>query len=258
MGCRNLSSGGGPSSYIDQMTTIKGEETGLIEGYLKFFYDIPTPCPYGVGVIALYLQAQFGFIDEPLISAFIGAGFRRNGNSIYTMACLDCRQCRPIRLPVHKFAANRSQRRIMKKNSDVTISQTPFSVTYEKIRLLNTFFAARFSGRDNTAESYYGTFFANSITDTFEIEYRLADQLLGVAVVDRGSSWLNAVYFYFDPRFAARKPGIFNVLTLIEFCQHHDLDHLYLGYFIQPLPAMNYKGQFQPHEMLVEDKWRLS
>ncbi len=240
------------------MTTIKCEDTGLINGYLKYFYDIPTVCPYGVGDIAVYRQAQFGFVDDPLMSAFVEAGFRRNGNSIYTMDCPDCDACQAIRLPVNKFKANRSQRRIIKKNLDVTISQGPFSVTYEKIQLLNSFFNERFSGRDNTAESYYGTFFANTITDTFEIEYRLGENLLGVAVADMGNTWLNAVYFYFDPQFSARNLGIFNVLSMIDLCRKHDLEHLYLGYLIEPLPSMNYKGQFYPQERLVNGTWQHS
>ncbi len=240
------------------MTTIKRQDSGLINGYLKYFYDIPTVCPYGIGEIAVYRQSQFGFVDEPLMSAFIEAGFRRNGNAIYTMDCPDCRQCQPLRLPVNGFKANRSQRRIMKKNRDVTITSAPFSITYEKIALLNTFFNERFSGLDNTAESYYGSFFANTIADTFEIEYRLGKDLLGVAVVDMGNSWLNAVYFYFDPRFSARNPGIINILSMVDFCRQHDLDHLYLGYFIEALPSMNYKGQFRPQERLVDGSWRQS
>jgi arginine-tRNA-protein transferase len=238
------------------MTTIKRQESGLIDGYLKYFYDIPTVCPYGISDVAVYRQAQFGFVDDPLMTAFIEAGFRRNGNSIYTMECPDCRQCRPIRLPVAHFKANRSQRRILKKNEDLTMVPGPFSVTYEKIRLLNTFFAQRFAGRDNTAESYYGTFFANTITETFEIEYRLGKKLLGVAVVDMGESWLNAVYFYFDPQHAQRHLGIFNVLSMVEFCRRQELDHLYLGYLIEPLAAMNYKGQFHPHQLLVDGSWQ--
>jgi arginine-tRNA-protein transferase len=238
------------------MTTIKREDSGLLKGYLKYFYDIPTVCPYGISEVAVYRQAQFGFVDDPLMSAFIDAGFRRNGNSIYTMDCPDCRECQPIRLPVQEFKANRSQQRIRKKNSDVTITPVSFSLTYEKIRLLNTFFDTRFNGRDNTAESYYGTFFANSITETFEIEYRLGKQLLGVAVVDTSDLWLNAVYFFFDPQFSNRNLGIFNVLSLIEFCRKHSLEYLYLGYLIEPLSSMNYKGQFQPHQLLVDGIWQ--
>ncbi|PLX50162.1 MAG: arginyltransferase [Desulfobulbaceae bacterium] len=238
------------------MTTIKSNDSGLINGYLKYFYDIPTVCPYAVGDMAVYRQAQFGFVDELLMTAFIEAGFRRNGNSIYTMACPACGECRPIRLPVKEFKANRSQRRIIKKNQDITISTTPFAVTYEKINLLNTFFAHRFSGRDNTAESYYGTFFANTITETFEVEYRLGKELVGVAVVDIGNSWLNAVYFFFDSRRSHRHLGIFNILNMIDLCRRHDIDYLYLGYLIEPLSSMNYKAQFRPHQLLVNNAWQ--
>ncbi len=173
----------------------------LIGRYIKHFYDIPTHCPYEMSDIARYRQAQFGFVDDPLMNAFLASGFRRNGNTIYAMACPECDACRSLRVDPLLFKANRSQNRVLKKCSSVKAVVKELDMTKQKIDLLDQFFKMRFPNTENDAASYYGTFFVNSITDTYEVEYRIDDELMGVSIVDVGRLWLNAVYFYFDDKF---------------------------------------------------------
>ena len=51
----------------------------------------------------------------------IGAGFRRSGTQVYRPHCGSCNACESIRLPVNNFAASKSQKRIIKRNQDLTI-----------------------------------------------------------------------------------------------------------------------------------------
>lgn len=227
----------------------------LIGRYLKHFYDIPTHCPYGISNLARYRQAQFGFVDDPLMNAFLASGFRRNGNTIYTMGCPECDACRSLRLDSLLFKANRSQKRVLKKCKSVKAVVNGIEFSKEKIDLLDQFFASRFPGNDNDAASYYGTFFVNAITDTYEVEYRLDGELLGVAVIDVGRQWLNAVYFYFDDRFKSLSPGIYNILFLLDLCRKQDIRYLYLGYAIEGHQSMAYKTGFKPHEIFYENQW---
>ncbi len=227
----------------------------LIGRYLKHFYDIPTHCAYGLSDRALYRQAQFGFVDDPLMNAFLASGFRRNGNTMYTMGCPDCDACRSLRIDPRLFTPNRSQKRVLKKCNRVKTVVNPLEFTKEKIDLLDQFFASRFPGNDNDAANYYGTFFVNAITDTYEVEYRLDGELLGVAVIDAGRRWLNAVYFYFDDRFKSLSPGIYNILFLLDLCLKQDIRHLYLGYAIEGHQPMAYKKRFKPHEIFYGNRW---
>jgi arginine-tRNA-protein transferase len=229
--------------------------TVLIGRYLKHFYDIPTHCPYSMSDVARYCQAQFGFVDDPLMNAFLGSGFRRNGNTIYTMSCPDCDACRSLRVDPLVFKANRSQKRVLKKCSGIKAVVRELELTKEKIDMLDGFFASRFPGGENEAASYYGTFFINVITDTYEVEYRLDDELIGVAVIDVGRLWLNAVYFYFDARFNHLSPGIYNILFLMDLCRKQEIRHLYLGYAIEGHAPMAYKSSFKPHEIYYQDTW---
>ncbi len=230
----------------------------LLGRYIKHFYDIPTHCPYGMSDVARYRQAQFGFVDDALMNAFLTAGFRRNGNTIYTMACSDCDACRSLRVDPVQFKPNRSQKRVLKRCASVKAVVREFNVTKEKIDLLDHFFASRFPGGENDAASYYGTFFVNGITDTYEVEYTVDGELMGVSIIDVGTRWLNAVYFYFDDRFKQFSPGIYNILFLLDLCLKQDIEYLYLGYTIDGHSPMAYKNSFKPNEIYSDDVWHPS
>jgi len=190
------------------------------------------------------------------METLLAAGYRRNGNNVYAMRCPECRGCRPIRLAARHFSPNRSQRRTLSKNQDVTVELGPLAPNAEKIALLEKFFAHRFPGRHNSAVDYYAGFFLSYSDFSLEIRYLRGDHLIGVGIVDVGSSWLNAVYFFFDPDESRRSPGTFNILQLIDLCNENDLEHLYLGFTIAAIQAMRYKTAFLPHQLLIDGTWQ--
>lgn len=226
-----------------------------IEEYLPYFFDIEVECPYGMNETAVYRQQQFVSLPDPLFEKFLEAGFRRNGNTLYTMVCPSCRKCTPIRIEPSEFQPNRNQKRVMRRNEDLDISMNALKITEEKLALCGKFLETRFPGKGNSAVGYYGTFFANSVTSTLEIEYRFKEKLVGVGVVDIGEAWLNAVYFYFDPDEGKRSPGTFNITYLIELCRKNKIKKYYLGYLIRELQAMQYKQNFKPHYLLQNGVW---
>jgi arginine-tRNA-protein transferase len=229
---------------------------GIGENLEQYFVDITASCPYGLPESAMYHQAMFGALDSSTMGMFLANGYRRNGNCMYAMRCPDCKGCVPIRLDPYRFTANRNQRRVWKKNRDVSVGVAPLTMSDENLALLDRFLCSRFPEGKSTAESYYTGFFITSITRCFELRYRLGDDLLGVAVVDGSDQWLNAVYFYFDPDHARRSPGTLNILHLVNFCRSHRITPLYLGYWIESVQAMRYKTAFRPHELLIDDCWQ--
>ncbi len=229
---------------------------GIGESLEQYFVDITAGCPYGLPEKAVYHQALFGPVDTATMGLFLANGFRRNGNCMYCMRCPGCKGCVPIRMNPKDFRPNRNQRRVWKKNRDVTIGVAPLTMSDENLNLLDRFLSSRFPDGKSTAESYYSGFFITTITRCFEIRYRLGDKLLGVAVVDGSDRWLNAVYFYFDPDEAWRSPGTLNILHLVNFCRSHKINPLYLGYWIENVRAMQYKSAFRPHEILIDECWQ--
>lgn len=222
----------------------------------QYFYDLTAECPYGRSQVAVYRQARFGRLPAGLFAEFLAAGYRRNGDYLYTMVCPQCWACQPIRVQPQVFVPNRIQRRVAKLNADLVAMAGPLAPTQEKLALCDKFLARRYPGRGNTALDYYSGFFVNSIVDTFEVEYRLEGRLLGVAVIDLGGEAMNCVYFYFDPDEGKRSPGVFDLLYLLALARQHGIDYVYLGYWIENLSAMSYKSSFRPHQLLRDGEWR--
>ncbi|MCW8957384.1 MAG: arginyltransferase, partial [Gammaproteobacteria bacterium] len=80
-------------------------------------------------------------------------------------------------------------------------------------------------------------------------------RLLAVAVVDYMTNGLSAVYTFFDPDEDKRSLGTHAILQQIWLARLYNLPHLYLGYWIQEHPKMDYKGKFNALEILHKMRW---
>ena len=256
MSLRILAPGGSAISSIPE-GWANGVEWQTLEQQLgDCFFDIAAECPYGLPHKAIYRQGLFGPIPDHTMDAFLAAGFRRNGNTMYTMVCRECQGCVPIRLDPEEFVPNRSQRRTLVKNRDLTLATGPLQITPDRLALCDAFLRTRYPGRHSTAIDYYSGFFVNAVTNTMEVTYRLEGRLVGVGIVDITLASLNAVYFYFDPALARRGLGTYNILQLVELCRREEKEYLYLGYWIDRVAAMRYKAQFKPHSLLRGRSWQ--
>lgn len=238
------------------MSDLAGPYQHIIDQLENYFPETTAACPYGLPGPAVYRAAGVERIPAELMGVLLAAGFRRNGNTLYTMNCPDCQACRPIRLHPEQFQPNRSQRRTLKNNRDIVVELGPLAPTKEKLALLEKFFHHRYPARHNNAHDYYSGFFLSDAGFTLEATYRLAGELVGTAIIDLGAAWLSAVYFFFDPDQAGRSLGTFNILQLIELGRKHGLAELYLGYWIGEVRAMRYKAAFLPHQIFQEGQWQ--
>jgi len=232
------------------------EFNSLISRVGHLFIDIDIICPYGLPEVATFHQATFAPLSERAMELFLAAGYRRNGNSLYSMRCPDCSACIPIRLKISKFLPNRNQKRALRKNSDLTTEITPLAPNLENLELCDRFLEARYPKENNSARGYFKDFFLNNIISSGQIQYRHQGKLLGSGIVDIGYNWLNAVYFYFDPEESKRSLGTFNIMHLVEICLEWEIEYLYLGYLIHAVPAMNYKRNFRPHDIFRNGEWK--
>ncbi len=231
-------------------------EFELLERQLdRYFINMSMKCPYQLPYQATFYQALFGPLTDHIMELFLAAGYRRNGNSLYTMRCQSCDLCIPIRLHPTEFKPSRNQRRVLKKNQDVEVSFGPVQMNNENMKLCERFLRQRYPQKSNTALGYYSSFFLNHIVNSLEFHYRVGDRLLGNGIVDIGENWMNAVYFYFDTDEEKRSLGTFNILSMIDFCKQNGIEYLYLGYYIPKVSAMNYKKRFRPHYLREKDRW---
>ena len=226
---------------------------------VQFCNTSPHPCSYlndrsAVSCVAVPPQIVGADIYEELIRR----GFRRSGDFTYRPACPDCRACVPVRLPVKHFVPDRSQRRCLNANRDLTIHERPLGFSEEHYLLYRRYQTQRHpgGGMDEDDREQYVQFLLQSQVDTRLVEFRDAGNLRMVSVIDVLEDGLSSVYTFFDPDLPSASLGTYNILWQIGQCQFYHWSHLYLGYWIRECRKMSYKVRFRPIEGLVDGIWQ--
>jgi len=225
-------------------------------------YDHCEPCPYLPEETArLPLRLPQAVLTPLEFDVRLNQGDRRTGEYLYRTNCPKCQACQPIRVLVDEFQPRSTMRRV-KRKGDQQI-RTEFrepTVDSQRVALFNKHRKQR--GLDHEGQPVdafgYEMFLTQSCCDTFEMDYFVGDELMGVAICDRGATSISAVYFYFDPAYGSLSPGVYSVLKQIETCQMWSAKHLYLGLYIAQSPHMSYKIKYRPHEILIDGTWRRS
>lgn len=217
----------------------------------------PHPCPYLPGRIAVSEAAYFGWLEPAAYQLLMDLGFRRSGRVVYRMACPDCRECMPIRVPVNRFEPSRSQRRVFRRNEDVQVEVDRPRPSDEKWRIYEDYLTRRHDGTMSEDRESFEQFLYEPATETLEMVYRIDGRIVGVGIVDACPGCLSSVYFYFDPAESRRGMGTFGALREIEECRRRGLPYWYAGFYVRDCRRMNYKAGFRPHELLGADGvWR--
>lgn len=192
-----------------------------------------------------------------LYAGALGMGFRRSGEHVYRPHCAKCQACVSVRIPVGAFTPNRSQRRCLKRNADVEVSIVDAVRSTERFVLYQRYLQGRHrhGGMDNAKPADFDAFLKCGWSPTHFLEFRVQGRLLGLAVTDRLPNALSAVYTFFDPDAADRSLGTLAILHQVQWARQAGLAHLYLGYWIEDHPKMDYKSRFRPLQALQGGRW---
>jgi arginyl-tRNA--protein-N-Asp/Glu arginylyltransferase len=226
----------------------------------KFFVTPQHKCSYLPRQDAVTLFADpKATVNPHLYSELSELGFRRSGNYLYRPHCKHCSACIPVRIPVERFRPSRKQRRVLKRNADLEISRGPARNTPEHYALYERYIAERHRDGDMfpPTPEQFSSFLLSDWSNTTFIEFRVAGRLVGVAVCDEMPVGLSAVYTFYDPAESGRSLGVLAVLVQIREASRLGLPALYLGYWIRECQKMNYKTEYHPLEMYVNNQWTL-
>lgn len=228
---------------------------------LRFFLTVPHACSYlqGQEATTLFLDPQ----ESPgrgVYDALALLGFRRSGRHLYRPHCEGCSACISVRIPVADFVPGRSQRRVIRRNADLSLRVRPAIFDKEHYSLYSRYIRMRHADGDMYPPSHeqYRTFLTLDQAYARLMEIRVDDKLVAVAAFDELEHGLSAIYTFFDPDPALdrRSLGTFAILSLVERACRLGLPHVYLGYWIRECRKMSYKKDFQPLEMLDGRHWR--
>jgi arginine-tRNA-protein transferase len=217
----------------------------------------PHSCAYLPGLQATSRAFRVEQFPGELYHKFMNAGFRRSGQVIYQPVCETCSQCVQIRVPVDRFAPNKSQRRCWRRNSDLRVAIGLPVATDEKFDLYQLYqkqWHAKSADSQDDDRDAFESFLHRSPVDTLEFSYRTPDGILiavGIADVCRHS--FSSVYFYFDPAFSERSLGTFGAVYEMRWAYDRKIPWYYLGYWVRDCSRMDYKRNFRPFQLLRSD-----
>jgi arginyl-tRNA--protein-N-Asp/Glu arginylyltransferase len=226
---------------------------------ITFYRSGPMPCPYLDGRTEQQLFTELsGASAQDQFETLSRGGFRRSHQIIYRPACRGCNACLPVRIAAAEFKLTRAWRRVVNTNSDLTAMDVGKNATAEQYALFRQYVSERHSDGEmaNMTQRDYATMVLTSPVKTSVVEFREADEtLIAACLIDHLEDGISAVYSFFDSEQKRRSLGSYIVLWMIQHARLHNLDYVYLGYWIDGSPKMAYKARFRPFEVFGPEGW---
>ncbi|KRA84291.1 arginyltransferase [Altererythrobacter sp. Root672] len=231
----------------------------------RFFVTSPAPCPYLPGKTERKVFTELkGPHAEALNDALGRIGFRRSQTVAYRPSCLDCQACVSVRVVAQEFEPASAQRRNMRDNDDLVITECRPWATSEQFELLQRYLSSRHPGGGMATmdEVDYADMVEHTAVSSFIIEYREPSpdggqgRLIGACLTDRQGDGLSMIYSFYDPEHEVRTGlGNYIILDHIRRAKEESLAYVYLGYWVEGSQRMQYKIRYRPLERLGPAGW---
>jgi arginine-tRNA-protein transferase len=166
---------------------------------IRLFLTAEHPCGYFPDRQAkdLLLDPHDSRVPQ-LYTQALGLGFRRSGGHVYRPRCRTCEACQPLRLDVLRFRPDRSQRRCLRRNADISALLPRAQAGDEHYALYRRYVRQRHpgGGMDAGDRFDFDAFVSADWSPTQFAELRLDKRLVAVAVTDVLADSLSAVYTF--------------------------------------------------------------
>ena len=137
--------------------------------------------------------------------------------------------------------------------------------TSEQFDLLQRYLGVRHpeGGMTNMDEVDFADMVEHTPVTSYVIEYRepshdgiTPGRLVGACLTDKQCDGLSMIYSFYDPEHDARQGlGNYIILDHIRRAAETGLAYVYLGYWVEGSPRMQYKVRYRPLERLTRGGW---
>ena len=233
------------------MRKTQGLNQDIIE-----FSTLETKCVYQENK---KMKMEYKYIkDSPLNlnTNLVQRGWRRFGKTYLRPNCLNCKECKSVKIDVENFIYSKSKRKTIKRNSNTkTLIASP-TISKQKIYLYNKFHAFKnrqLNWKDKTIklESYFSSFIQGCSDYGKEILYYIDGNLVAVDYVDFIDDGISSIYFFYDPDYLDYELGKYSLYLQINLAKEMSLKWIYLGYYVEDCRSLNYKYNFKPRKTLL-------
>ncbi|WP_373489878.1 arginyltransferase [Parasphingorhabdus sp.] len=232
----------------------------------KFFVTSPTACPYLPGKTERKVFTELNGVHAAELNDALGRiGFRRSQGVAYRPSCAACSACISVRVCADQFVASATQKKLLKRHGDLEVSACKPWTTDEQYTLLRRYLANRHPGGGMAGmdEDDFADMVEQSPVKTFVVEYREPSvgrgpgKLVGACLTDQQGDGLSMIYSFFDADHGERAGlGNYIIMDHILRAKTAGLPYVYLGYWVDGSPQMEYKVRFRPLERLTPDGWQ--
>lgn len=209
----------------------------------------------------MLFEGDINFINEEFhadrvtpqqLDQLLADGWRHFGTQFFRYSLgfyeSDIRRVIPLRIRLTDFSISKSQRRVLRENTDVHVVIGPIEITDESVALFERHKQRFKSGVPDSIYDFLSTQPSRIPGEGLQLAVRLDDRLIAATYFDVGDRSVSAVYGMFDPELARRSLGIFTMLKVIEFAVENGKELYYQGYSYEGESFYDYKKRFRGTE----------
>lgn len=160
----------------------------------------------------------------------------------------EIRRVLPLRIRLNDFKFSKSQRRVLRRNSDLDVKIQPIEITDETHDLFDRHKRRFKHGIPATIYDFLSLDPADEPTAGLAIDVRLNGDLLAASFFDVGKTSVSSIYGIFEPTEHERSLGIFTMLKEIEHALATGKQFFYPGYAYDGESFYDYKKRFSALE----------
>jgi len=207
------------------------------------------------------LDADLHFVNEEFyaegvspteIDTLLENGWRHFGTHFFRYSHgfygLDIRRVIPLRIRLADFSLSKSQRRILKKNSELDSIVRPIEIKANAESLFDRHKTRFDHGVPDSIYDFLSRQPATVPCDAMECAVLDSEKLLAVSYFDVGEESTSGIYAMFEPAASSRGLGIFTMLKEIEFALQAGKKFYYQGYSYEGESFYDYKKRFRSTE----------